>query len=359
MDSKNYTWKEVCSWLGIEYREHGDYAIHCPCCDPKRDRSKKLYVNADNRSFYCFRCGAKGGVIDLYANFRGISFEEAKKEMRSRRSSKTTSYCFTKAEELPTTNDEPIIKLESRGIKQTSAVYEAMVEYLKLNFGDRALLRKRGLTDAQIDEFRFRSLPQGSQERKKMVNNLLEQGFDLLGIPGFYEADAGIKFVPYENGILIPLLGVTGKIQGFQIRSSRNNAKNKYFALSSGSKEKGCKSQTYVHCIGMKPDTKACYLTEGALKADVAHALSGIPFLSVLGVKCLKHLPKYLKSYPLLKTVYICYDMDKFTNSNVMQAQKELVELLKDNGINPIILNWNREYKGIDDYLLMKKEVKK
>ena len=242
--------------------------------------------------------------------------------------------------------------VSSLGIRQKDLVYEAMVNELRLTFADRVFLRKRGLTDDRIDAFRFRSLPQGTKERKALVDALSEQGFELLGIPGFYQAETGIKFVPFENGILIPLLGVTGKIQGFQIRSTRQTAKSKYFALSSGSKEKGCKSETYVHCIGMTPDTEVAYLTEGALKADIAYALSGRPFLSVLGVKCIKHLPKYLRSYPKLKTVYICYDMDKFENPNVMQAQEELCRLLKDNGVNPVVLNWNRNFKGIDDYLL-------
>lgn len=350
---KMYSWKEVCDYCGIEYRDHGNYAIKCPACDPDGERSPKLYVNADNRSFYCFRCGAKGGAVDLYALFHGISFEEAKKEMRKRRSG--ASYTYSKAV-APVAAKKETDTVSSRGIRQKDLVYEAMVEHLRLSFADRVFLRKRGLTDKQIDAFRFRSLPQGTKERKALVQSLSEQGFELLGIPGFYQAGTEVKFVPFENGILIPLLGVTGKIQGFQIRSTRSSAKSKYFALSSGSKEKGCKSETYVHCIGMNPDTEVCYLTEGALKADVAYALSGIPFLSVLGVKCIKHLPKYLRSYPNLKTVYICYDMDKFENPNVMQAQDELCRLLKDNGIAPVVLNWDRSFKGIDDYLLARKK---
>lgn len=347
---KMYSWSEICSWTGIEYREHGNYAVRCPSCDPDGEKQPKLYVNADSRSFYCFRCGAKGGAVDLYALFHGISFDEAKKEMRKIRSD--ASYEFSKVAVTSAVTEKETTTVASRSVKQKDLVYEAMVDELRLSFAHRVFLRKRGLTDEQIDEFRFRSLPQGTNERKALVNALSEQGFELLGIPGFYQAETGIKFVPFENGILIPLLGVTGKIQGFQIRSTRNNAKSKYFSLSSGSKEKGCKSETYIHCVGMNRDTKVAYLTEGALKADVAHSLSGIPFLSVLGVKCIKHLPKYLKSYPNLKTVYICYDMDKFENPNVMQAQDELCRLLKEYGIRPIILNWDRSFKGIDDFLL-------
>ena len=352
---KYYSWNEVCSWLGIEYREHGNYAIKCPCCDPDGEKQPKLYVNADIRSFYCHRCGSKGGVVDLYALFRNISFDEAKREMRERR--KGTS--FGTFQKIKTVSNEAETKaseqVASLGILQKDLVYEAMVEHLKLTYNDRVFLRKRGLNDEQINQFRFRSLPQGHKEREALVDMLTKQGFRLLGVPGFYQAKDEIKFVPFENGILIPILGVTGKIQGFQIRSTRKNTKSKYFALSSGSKEKGCKSETFVHCIGIKPDTKAVYLTEGALKADVAYALSGIPFLAVLGVKCIKHLPKYLKSYPNLKKVYICYDMDKFSNPNVMQAQKELCQLLIKNGVQPVILNWNRDFKGIDDYLLARK----
>ena len=118
----------------------------------------------------------------------------------------------------------------------------------------------------------------------------------------------------------------------------------------------GTKSETWIHCCVPNKNITGVYLTEGALKADIAACVSGIPFVAVLGVNSLRHLLSTLSQFKNLKKVFIAYDMDKFNNPDVMKAQDNLVKLLTEAGYMVQIVNWDRNYKGIDDYLVGKKK---
>ncbi len=346
-----YKWSDVCSWTGMPYQESGKYEVTCPNC-ARMGKKHKMYLNATKRVFNCFHCGHNGGCVALYSEVFGVSEEEAKLRMKE----------LVKGNiEAPKPPVTTLVVKEAVNEKQSEAlplevrdrVYRDMIDCLKLSLGDRFYLRKKGLSDGQINAMRFRSLPIGPVERHQLVDNLLAKGHNLLGIPGFYEKDGQIKFVPFEHGILIPLIDVEGKLTGFQIRSTRKDcAKDKrYFALSSASKHMGTKSETYVHCFVPK-NVSAVYITEGALKADVAACLSGLPVLALLGVNCTKYLKYTFSKLPNLRKVYIAFDMDKFSNENVLNAEKKLVAICIEAGLEVQIVNWNREYKGIDDYLL-------
>ena len=356
--SYQYKWEDICAWTAIPYQAHGGYQVPCPYC-ARMEKKHKMYVDPDNRVFNCFKCGSHGGVVDLYALTFDLSFNEAKEEMKERVLGSRT---FSKV--APATKPElkvidEITQSRTLPMEYRDKVYRAMLESLTLTESDRAYLRSKGLSDKAIDGLMFRSLPVGSIARNRLVFELNRKGFEnLLGIPGFYEKDGKVKFVPFEHGILIPVLSADKKIQTFQIRStSKEVAKDKrYYALSSAKFEKGCKSETFVHCVIPNKDITAAYLTEGCLKADIAAVKSGRPFLAILGVNCQKHLEKCIRQFQNLRQVYIAFDMDKFENPNVSAAQEQLCQLLKKCGITPIIVNWDRDYKGIDDFLVAKKK---
>ncbi|MBR6487488.1 MAG: DUF3854 domain-containing protein [Clostridiales bacterium] len=348
-----YKWSDVCSWTGTPYKEHGTYQVPCPFCRAI-DKHKKMYVDADKRVFNCFHCGKSGGAVELYAQVYNLSFEEAKDEMKNRVKGEFGSVSriapATPKQELKVVD---IKQAKPLHMDYRDKVYRAMLDALTLTDADRRYLRSKGLSDAAINGLRFRSLPVGTIARNRLVFALQQKGYqNLIGIPGFYEKDGKVKFVPFENGILIPVISPDKKIQSFQIRSTAEVAKDKrYYSLSSARFYMGLKSETYVHCAIPNKDIQAAYLTEGCLKADIAAFKSGKPFLAILGVNCTKHLEGALKQFQNLKKIYIAFDMDKFENENVMHAQEQLVKLLQKMGITPEIVNWDRRYKGIDDFL--------
>ena len=108
---------------------------------------------------------------------------------------------------------------------------------------------------------------------------------------------------------------------------------------------------TWIHSTPGVKESKDVILTEGALKADVIFALSGIPVVSVLGVTSTKFLPAFVKDNLVGKTVHIAFDMDSFKNSTVHKAEEALFDLFEENKVSYRRLIWDERKKGLDDYL--------
>ncbi|ACV60017.1 MULTISPECIES: CHC2 zinc finger domain-containing protein [Alicyclobacillus] len=58
----------------------GQWKAHCPVCGDQ-GRNFHLYVSSVKDTFYCHKCGEKGGAVAFHAWLRGISFEAAKAEL--------------------------------------------------------------------------------------------------------------------------------------------------------------------------------------------------------------------------------------------------------------------------------------
>ncbi len=196
---------------------------------------------------------------------------------------------------------------------------------------------------------------------QKITNAIIEAGCKVEGVPGFY-MDANKKwtmnFKPYLSGIVVPVMSVEGKIQGMQIRlDNPSNPKRRYIWFSSVEGEKGVSSGSPVHFIG-DPADKTVYITEGPIKANVAHSISGKSFVAIPGANSLSSLHPVLE---ILKQngvteVVEAYDMDKYENEHVLNGSKKLYGMITDYGFKTKRLRWDSRYKGIDDYLLARKQ---
>jgi len=72
-------------------------------------------------------------------------------------------------------------------------------------------------------------------------------------------------------------------------------------------------SKSPAHFVGNPCDENAVFVTEGALKADIASALSGRTFIAVAGTGCIDSLkePFEIMKRNGITKVYECLDMDK------------------------------------------------
>ena len=126
---------------------------------------------------------------------------------------------------------------------------------------------------------------------KITLKTLIQKGCVVEGIPGFYTKDNGVwsaHFSSRASGILVPYRTMSGEIQAFQIRLDNpfvdeKGHTTKYIWFSSVDNLKGVSSGSPAHFVG-DPCDETVFVTEGALKADVAHALSGRTFLAIAGV---------------------------------------------------------------------------
>lgn len=158
------------------------------------------------------------------------------------------------------------------------------------------------------------------------------------------------KFTVNQRGILIPVRDDKGQIQGMQIR--RDDVKKRKFRwVSSTELKNGCKAEGWTHLAGLPAET--ILLTEGPMKADVIHALTGLTVLAVPGVNALTQLEIALKQLRQqgLKKIMTAFDMDMATNPHVQNGYQQLLLLLDGMGLQFGTYLWDGSYKGLDDYI--------
>ena len=297
---------DVVELLGLSVRRRlpSSLYLNCPFCGNQRGR---LNVNTDKNVWRCNRCGAAGGMLALYARYNCTSNADAYREICE---------ALGRYTPRPRVNDcigikpEQNVRATPQEIHQT---YSLLLSMLPLTPTHKAhlLSPRRGLTEEQIARFGFKSTPPAFLCRS-YAERLRRQGCTLQGVPGFYQDDAGRWTINF---------------------GSRPPGKSgaKYIWLSSVGKPHGVTSGSPLHFVG-EPFAKTVYVTEGLLKADIAHCLTGRSFVAVAGVNSLNGLESALRCMAQngTKLVVEAYDMDKLENEYVASAA----------------------YKGIDDWQL-------
>lgn len=337
---------DVISVLGIEYPPSGksSYYVQCPCCDDK-PRSKHLNINLKKEVFRCPKCGVSGGIFDLYALFTGTPRDKVRDALiarlgipgNMRRPQKTVE----PASEI---HEYPMANIEIR-----HAVYDALLSCLTLAPDHKKNLLERGLSEREIVRLGYRTTPIVGMSA--VAKKLISEGYDLSGVPGFYRDQAGAwAFVSEKRGILIPVRDMRGRIQGLQIRRD-DVQKRKFRWVSSADKPDGCRAMGWTHLAG--PVRPTLILTEGPMKGDIVHALSGLSVLAVPGVNALTTLKESLTELRKegLCEIKTAFDMDFLTNPNVQNGYRNLLALLDEMGFRYGTYLWDPRYKGLDDYI--------
>ena len=329
------------------------YNISCPCCDDN-PRKKHLNINLNKDVFCCPRCHFSGGVFDLYSHYSGVDRKHAREVLMEKLGLKDSgpSYEGSNQKQERRTITRPIlqeIELPLTDIDARHETYAALLGKLSLASDHRENLLSRGLTDEQIRTFGYKTMPVVGFSA--LAKQLQAEGYYLGGVPGFYHTKEGAwTFVQERRGILIPARDQDGKIQGLQIRLDKIK-KGKFRWISSIGKQDGCKAEGWTHMIGNPKPT--VLLTEGPLKADVIHYITGQTVIAVPGVNSLKHLKEtleYLQSQGTTK-VMTCFDMDYLKNPHVRDGYYNLANILAEVGIDYGTYLWDPQFKGLDDYV--------
>lgn len=336
------------------------YYADCPICGDKRG---KMSLSKELDSWRCNYCGEHGGMLSLYARVYHISNSEAYREICEalQNGEFAPDYYVKTPEKKSEGMMEQSILADVRTVHQT---FTMLLDMLTLSKQHREHLRTvRGLTEQQIDELGYKSTPPFYLGRK-LAERLIEKGCTVEGVPGFYKKDGHwtVKFYTKTAGILIPVRGIDGLIRGLQIRldtpikdenDDPDKMGTKYIWLSSVGKPMGVSSGSPVHFVG---DTKArvVFVTEGFLKADVAHYLMNRSFAAIAGANNTAQLELL---FSLLKQngtemIMEAADMDKYRNEQVDKGASQIYMLAKKSGLSYKRLTWNPNYKGVDDWQL-------
>lgn len=274
--------------LHIRRRQADSVYADCPICGDKRG---KMNINFAKNLWRCNYCNEGGGMLSLYGKVYGISNSEAYREICDTLQNGLTVPEYT-AKVLPEqTAIEQSVLASPQEIHQT---FSMLLELLTLTPQHRKHLREvRGLTDEQIERLGYKSTPPFYLCRS-LAQKLRSRGCKVEGVPGFYVGKDDkwtVNFNSVTAGIIIPAKGIDGMIRGAQIRldtpireqeSDPDKSGTKYLWLSSASKKRGVSSGSPVHFVG-DPFARVVYVTEGLLKADVAHFLMDRSFAATAG----------------------------------------------------------------------------
>lgn len=275
--------------LHIRRRQADSVYADCPICGDKRG---KMNLNFAKNLWRCNYCNEGGGMLSLYGKVCGISNSEAYREICDTLQNGLTAPEYT-AKELPEqTAIEQSVLASPQEIHQTFSI---LLELLTLTPQHRKHLKEvRGLTDEQIERLGYKSTPPFYLCRS-LTEKLRSRGCKVEGVPGFYVGKDDkwtVNFNSITAGIIIPARGIDGMIRGAQIRldtpirdqeSDPDKSGTKYLWLSSASKKRGVSSGSPVHFVG-DPFARVVYVTEGLLKADVAHYLMDRSFAATITI---------------------------------------------------------------------------
>lgn len=345
--------------LNIRRRAPGQVYVDCPICG---DRRGKMNLNTEKDLWRCNYCGEGGGMLSLYAKVYGVSNSDAYREICDALAVNGFSPDYTVPEKTTPAEAE---QSDAASVQEVHQTLSMLLSMLTLIPAHREHLRSvRGLSDDEITRFGFKSTPPPFLCRS-LTNRLVKAGCRVQGVPGFYVDDNGcwtVKFHQRTSGIIIPIFGVDGLIHGAQIRLDHplkdkddppEKTGVKYLTLSSTGKRMGTTSGSPIHFVG-DPCSRVVYVTEGCLKADVAHALMHRTFVATLGVNNTAKLDELFAFLHRNGTEEIieAEDMDKYSNEMVEKGASKIYALAVRHGMRCRRLTWNPNYKGIDDWQL-------
>lgn len=345
--------------LNIRRRAPGQVYVDCPICG---DRRGKMNLNTAKDLWRCNYCGEGGGMLSLYAKVYGVSNSDAYREICDALAVNGFSPDYTVPEKAAPAEAE---QSDAASVQEVHQTFSMLLSMLILIPAHRTHLQSvRGLSDDEITRFGFKSTPPPFLCRS-LTNRLVKAGCRVQGVPGFYVDDNGcwtVKFHQRTSGIIIPIFGVDGLIHGAQIRldyplkdkdDPPEKTGVKYLTLSSTGKRMGTTSGSPIHFVG-DPCSRVVYVTEGCLKADVAHALMHRTFVATLGVNNTAKLDELFAFLHRNGTEEIieAEDMDKYSNEMVGKGASKIYALAARHGMRCRRLTWNPNYKGIDDWQL-------
>lgn len=248
----------------------------------------------------------------------------------------------------PLPQPQPTVKEHKRapiGVRQS--VYQALLDELTLSRLHRDNLLARGLTLAEIQQLGYKTLP--LEGRSNIVRCLIAKGFKLANVPGFFfmNGEARLSGSP---GILIPVKDIRSRIQALQIRCDKTDG-GKYKWLSSTGKPFGSSPGAPIHVARPELQSTEIWISEGAIKGDIASLKLNRIVLAVAGVG---NWPGIIPIVKELKPerVIVAYDADKHTNQVVRSYEAELMRALLRLHIRTFEANWNGKYKGLDDLIV-------
>ncbi len=205
---------DVVELLQLRVRRRSPEGVYtdCPICG---DRRGKLHIHVGKNVWRCNYCQASGGMLALYGRVYDISASDAYREIcdalrLDERPNRSYGIGSGDSARGPWTThlDGSVPQAERASRQAIHQTYSVLLDLLPLRPAHAAHLtsEKRGLTEEQIEAFRFKSTPPPFLCHA-LTRKLLEKGCTVEGVPGFYQDKNGIwtmRFSTTTAEVLLP-----------------------------------------------------------------------------------------------------------------------------------------------------------
>ncbi len=223
-------------------------------------------------------------------------------------------------------------------------IYERALELLSLRPEALADITRRGLDPALALELGYRSIPRRGREHRAFLAALVGEFGEatLRECPGFTDKNGRLTFWTASgdrDGYVVAYRDGVGRVTGLQMKVLGG----RYLTAT------GTRLDSVYHVAGGSTGTDL-YLTEGATKANVAHAIGGIAVFAVAG-QSLK--PSHIDAIKRLSPRRVIVALDQEDNPRTEQARERWLRLLAEAGLSAHVAVWEGADldgpKGLDD----------
>ena len=224
--------KEVWSSGNIIY-------VHCPFC---ASNNGSLKLDITNNSYICKKCEESGYSVGLYAKLKFISNKSAYKEL------------ISDEPNMECNINRNILVNNKRNEDELDCIYQEFLNMLDLSPDHIMKLLKIGFSIETINKIGFKSIPENEDEKFNICKKLIEDGYELKGIPGFHQNKNFKWTFKSHPGIFIPIRN-NGKINSLRIHLDKeysNETTDIWF--SSGDKFNGTKASNGIMILYPKKD---------------------------------------------------------------------------------------------------------
>ncbi|MEA2483693.1 MAG: primase, partial [Thermoleophilaceae bacterium] len=290
----------------------------CPFHD---ERTPSFSVNAENKLYYCFGCGASGDAIKFVEESDGLDFREAVEMLAER-------YRV----ELKQEQEDPEAEQRRRRRERLLSLVERATGYYERVLWDspeaakaRAYLAERGLRDEVLRTFRVGYAPSAWD---KLLMAAQREGYsqEELAAAGLGSSGRGGGFYDrFRARIMFPLADPRGKVLGFGARAMRDDQGPKYVNTSENELyHKGRQLFGIDHARGPAARAGRVVAVEGYTDVLALHQAGVTETVAIMGTALTQEQMAELGR--AAGTVYLALDADSAGQDAMLRAARTAKE---------------------------------
>lgn len=298
------------------------------CCPFHNEKTPSFVVNEEKQFWHCFGCGKSGDIFTFLMEMEGIDFREALKVLADRAGVELPEYNPQKEKEK--NRGAEILELSAKFYEKQ--LWEGMGRVKTLEY-----LRKRGLKDKIIKEFRLGYAPDGW---RNLLDFLLSRGYEMeeiskTGVVVIKQDNSQRFYDRFRDRIIFPIADAMGKIVGFTARVAPGGDESQAKYVNTPESEFYHKSRILYGIDKAKGEIKSkdkAVLVEGNMDVIASHQAGIKNTIAVSGTALTQQQIDIIKRYT--RNLYLFFDADTAGR----QAAVRSCEMAFANDLNVFII---------------------